>query len=223
MILCLLAMVVFGILGIFSAKYRELAKEAFGCFFNTIQLKPCDSKLDQRIKSTLIAKIMKLSPGLARMTYKNFAVLSWIFTILFFASMAYSAYSVYNLVVYGSCNPGSYCIFNPNANVTSGNTCNITGKFIEFYGAECPHCHNMIPIVAQVENETGVTFEKLEVWHNDMNRELYLKYANGIMVDCSLPNNNTIAVPAFFSLKTNRTMCGKKSADDLKAFIATNG
>lgn len=53
MILCLVALVVFGILGIFSAKYRELAKEAFGCFFKTIQLKPCDSKLDQRIKSSL--------------------------------------------------------------------------------------------------------------------------------------------------------------------------
>lgn len=223
MILCLVAMIVFGILGIFSAKYRELAREAFGCFFKTIQLKPCDTKLDQRIKSKLTSKIMDYSPWLAKGVYKNFVFLSWVFTILFFASTAYSAYSVYNLVVYGSCSPGSYCIFNPGANVTSGNVCNITGKFIEFYGAECPHCKKMAPIVAQVENETGVEFDKLEVWHNDTNRELYLRYANDIMRDCGLPNNNTIAVPAFLSLKTNRTICAERSVAELKSFIAENG
>jgi hypothetical protein len=223
MILCVIAMIVFGILGIFSAKYRMWAREAFGCVFKTIQLKPCDAKLDQRIKSKLIANLMKFSPWLAKQVYKNFEILSWVFTIIFFASMAYSLYSVYNLIAFGSCSPGSYCIFNPGANVTGGNVCNITGKFIEFYGAECPHCNNMKPIVAQVENETGVQFDKLEVWHNDTNRELYLKYANYLMRDCGLPNNNTIAVPAFLSLKTNNSICAERSVDELKNFISQNG
>jgi thiol-disulfide isomerase/thioredoxin len=218
-ILCVVAMVVFGVMGIFSAKYRALAKEAFSCFFKTVQLKPCDTKLDQRIKSKLIASLMKFSPPIARFTYKNFVVLSWLFTITFFASTAYSAYSVYNLVVYGSCSPGSYCIFNPNANVTAGaNTCNITGKFIEFYGAECPHCNKMKPIVAQVENETGVTFDKLEIWHNDTNRNTYLVYQNEITRDCG-----NLVIPTFLSLKTNNTKCGEMSADDLKNFIMQNG
>jgi len=219
MILCLVAMVIFGILGIFSAKYRELAREAFHCVFQTIQLKPCDTKLDQRIKSTLVSKLMDYSPWLARLTYKNFHILSWIFTLLFFGSMVYSAYSVYNLLVYGSCSPGSFCIFNPSANITSNaNVCNITGKFIEFYGAECPHCNKMIPIVAQVENETGVTFEKLEVWHNDTNKNLYLKYQEEVTRDCG-----NLVIPTFLSLKNNHTQCGEMSSDDLKNFIMQNG
>jgi thiol-disulfide isomerase/thioredoxin len=132
--------------------------------------------------------------------------------------MAYSAYSVYNLVVYGSCSPGSYCIFNPGASNTTVNTCNITGRFIEFYGAECPHCNNMKPIVAQVENETGVTFDKLEVWHNDTNRDTYIVYQNEITRDCG-----NLVIPTFLSLKTNKTKCGEMSADDLKNFIMQNG
>ncbi|MCX6776767.1 MAG: thioredoxin family protein [Candidatus Micrarchaeota archaeon] len=219
MILCVVAMVIFGVLGIFSAKYRELAKEAFSCVFKTIQLKPCDTKLDQRIKSKLIAKLMKYSPWLAKLTYKNFYILSWIFTLLFFGSMAYTAYSLYNLAVYGSCSPGSFCIFNPNANVTKdNNVCNITGKFIEFYGEECPHCRKMIPVVAQVENETGVHFDKLEIWHNDTNKNIYLVYSEYINRDCG-----SLGIPTFVALKTNNSMCGEKSTDELKTFIMQNG
>ena len=218
MILCLAAMIVFGMLGIFSAKYRELAKEAFGCFFKTIQLKPCDSKLDQRIKSKLVARIMKFSPWLAKVVYRNFEVLSWIFTLLFLASLAYSAYSVYNLVVYGSCNPGGFCIFNPGGNVTSDNVCNITGRFVEFYGEGCPHCNKMVPIVAQVENDTGVQFEKMEIWYNDTNKAFYRNYQDYITRDCGF-----LGVPTFLSLKTNRSICGEKSADELERFIIENG
>lgn len=219
MVLCLVAMAVFGILGIFSAKYRELAKEAFGCFFKTIQLKPCDSKLDQRIKSRLTAKIMNYSPWLAKLIYKNFEIISWVFTILFFASLAYSIYSLYNLVVFGSCEPGGFCIFNPGANVTSGNVCNITGKFIEFYGEGCPHCKKMDPVVAQVENETGVNFEKLEVWYNGTNKNIFMNYSGYIERDC----HGILGTPSFLSLKTNRSVCGEMSADDLKNFIIQNG
>ncbi len=219
MILCLVAMIVFGILGIFSAKYRVWAKEAFGCFFKTVQLKPCDSKLDQRIKSKLVAGIMRYSPWLAKQVYRNFEVLSWIFTIIFFASMAYSLYSIYNLIAYGSCSPGSYCIFNPGANITSGNTCNITGKFIEFYGEGCPHCANMVPVVAQVENETGVKFDKLEVWYNSTNKNIFMNYSADIGRDC----RGVLGTPTFLSLKTNKSVCGEISSDALKSFIMQNG
>ena len=53
---------------------------------------------------------MTKSPSLARGFYKNFNIISWIFTIAFFASMIYSAYGIYNLVLFGSCEPGSSCI-----------------------------------------------------------------------------------------------------------------
>jgi len=113
MVVCIVALVVFGILGIFSARYRKLAKEAFGCVFKMAMLKPCDTGFDQRIKSKVTTKLMKVPPA-ARFVYKNFAIISWTFTISFFASLGYSAYGIYNLVVFGSCTPESpgTCVIN---------------------------------------------------------------------------------------------------------------
>lgn len=53
-------------------------------------------------------------PTLASFTYKNFKIISWIFTIAFFASLVYSAYGIYNLLIYGSCDPNSpsTCVVN---------------------------------------------------------------------------------------------------------------
>jgi hypothetical protein len=105
--ICLIALFVFALLGVFSAKYRQLAKEAFRCVFLKLQLKPCDVGLDAAIKSTITSKLLKRSPRAARFVYKRFELLSWAFTILFFASMAYTIYSFYNLYAYGTCDPHS--------------------------------------------------------------------------------------------------------------------
>ena len=51
--------------------------------------------------------MMERSTKLAKITYKYFTVFSWIFTITLFASMIYTVYGIYNLVVYGSCDPSS--------------------------------------------------------------------------------------------------------------------
>lgn len=108
--ICLVALFVFAVLGLFSAKYRQLAKEAFRCTFLRLTFKPCDSQLDQRIKSKLTSKLLPRAPGLARFIYRNFDVLSTVFTIVFFASTIYSAYSLYNLATLGTCDPsGGYC------------------------------------------------------------------------------------------------------------------
>jgi hypothetical protein len=109
MVICIVALAVFSILGIFSATYRKLAKEAFSCVGRMLIFRPCKTNLEQRIKSKIAIKLMKIPP-LARFFYKYFKVLSWIFTISFFVSMAYSAYGIYNLIVYGSCQPGSVCV-----------------------------------------------------------------------------------------------------------------
>ena len=115
MVICIVALAVFSVLGIFSATYRKLAKEAFSCVARMLIFQPCKTNLDQRIKSKVAIKLMKIPP-LARFFYKNFKVLSWIFTISFFVSMAYSAYGIYNLAVYGSCQPGSVCVISQGAN-----------------------------------------------------------------------------------------------------------
>lgn len=221
MALCLVAMVVFSILGIFSAKWRRIAKESFQCVFKMIQFKPCDVQLEEKIKSKVTSKLMRV-PKLAKFFYKNFKIISWIFTIVFFASMFYTVYSLYNLVVFGSCAPGSTCIFNPQGNITDENVCIITAKFVEFYGEECPHCKKMAPILEQVENDTGIFFEKLEVWHNDTNRAEYLRHMESVMKDCNLQHEG-IVVPTFMSMKNNKAICGEKTIDQLKQFIKDNG
>jgi len=121
MVICIIALVVFGIMGIFSAKYRQLAKEAFRCVFRMVQLKPCDTGFDQRIKSKLTTKLMKLPP-VARFFYKNFKLISWTFTIVFFASMIYSLYGIYNLIAFGNCEPGSgsVCVISSGTNQLAG-------------------------------------------------------------------------------------------------------
>lgn len=111
MVICIVALVVFSFLSLVSAKYRPYARDAFKCVFKMVQFKPCDVKFEEKIKSKVTSKLMKRTPSLARFFYKNFKVLSWIFTIAFFASLIYSAYGIYNLIVYGNCEPGSsYCV-----------------------------------------------------------------------------------------------------------------
>jgi len=217
--LCIVAMIVFGILGLFSAKYRKLAKEAFSCVFRQATLRPCVSGFDQELRAKTASKLMKF-PRLAKFTYKHFTALSWLFTITFFLSLGYTGYSLYNLAVHGTCDPiTGHCVFTPqNTSNVPPNSCVITGDFIEFYGAECPHCAKMAPIVEQLENETGIKLQKLEVWHNQTNQQKMLEFAPYIQRDCGL-----LGVPAFVALKTNKSICGELSKEKLKRFIIENG
>ncbi|MEM2954899.1 MAG: thioredoxin family protein [Candidatus Nanoarchaeia archaeon] len=217
--LCFVAMIVFGILSIFSAKYRKYAKEAFKCVFLRATLRPCTSNLNEELRGKILTKLMKF-PKLAKFTHRHFEAISWIFTITFFLSLGYTGYSLYNLAVHGTCDPATgHCIFVPkNATEIPENTCNITGEFIEFYGKECPHCAKMEPVVKKVENETGITFIKLEVWHNETNQKEMLKYSQFIQRDCKV-----LGVPTFFALKTNKSICGEVSEETLKKFIIENG
>lgn len=109
MVICIVALVVLSFLSIFSARYRPLAKDAFKCVFLMVTLRPCTVGLEEKIKSKVTSKLMVV-PWLARFFYKNFKYIAWAFTISFFASLAYSAYGIYNLLTIGRCDPGSpYC------------------------------------------------------------------------------------------------------------------
>ena len=118
MVICIIALVVFGIMGIFSAKYRRYARESFNCVFKMVQLKPCDSDFDQRVKSAITSKLMRF-PSLARFVYKNFDAISWIFVITFFISIAGVAYGAYNYAIFGNCNgpSGGVCVYNSTESV----------------------------------------------------------------------------------------------------------
>jgi protein-disulfide isomerase len=111
---CLVALIVFGVLGIFSAKYRALAKEAFECSIRTVTLRPCQTGFDQRMQATIVGSILPHSPKTAKALNRHFNLISTIFAILFFASMIYTGYALYNYWAYGNCNgPNStaFCVF----------------------------------------------------------------------------------------------------------------
>jgi len=82
-----------------------MAREAMKCVFKNLTFSPCDVKLEQKIKEKVTAKLLRF-PTLARFFYKNFKVISWAFTISFFASLAYPVYAIYNYFAYGTCEPG---------------------------------------------------------------------------------------------------------------------
>jgi glutaredoxin len=103
MVLCIIAFFVLAVMSIFSAKYRPMAKEAFGCVFKTVMLKPCDTGLDDRIKADVVSRVMKFSPLAAKFTNRHFTFISWIFVLLTLASFVYSAAGVYNFYFYGNC------------------------------------------------------------------------------------------------------------------------
>jgi thiol-disulfide isomerase/thioredoxin len=43
-----------------------------------------------------------------------------------------------------------------------------------FYGEECPHCHNIMPLINNLTQKyPQVDFQVLEVWHNQTNYKVY--------------------------------------------------
>ncbi len=44
-----------------------------------------------------------------------------------------------------------------------------------FYGAECPHCHNVMPFIENLSTKyPEVDFRILETWHNEANHALFI-------------------------------------------------
>lgn len=116
MVLCLLALPIFAILGIFSVKYRKLTLDALDCLFRTATLRRCKSGLDDKIKADVTGTVLKYSPKTASFFYKNYKIISWILLIIFLWSFYTSSVGVYNYINYGNCNgPESidFCIFDP--------------------------------------------------------------------------------------------------------------
>jgi hypothetical protein len=127
--ICFIAMIVFGILGIFSATHRKVALEAFDCVFRKITLRKCQTGLDVRLKSSITGKSLRKNPKLGKFIYKHFQLLSALFTILLFGSLIWTGISGYNYYVYGNCNGPSVedqqglCLFDPTGEHSEISTC----------------------------------------------------------------------------------------------------
>ena len=77
---------------------------------------------------------------------------------------------------------------------------------IEFYGTECSHCRSMEPLMARLQDEQGVTIQRLEVLHNEENAKLMREYDQGY---CG-------GVPFFYNTKTGKWLCGSANYEKLR-------
>ncbi len=86
----------------------------------------------------------------------------------------------------------------------------IENHLIHFYGSECPHCDRVRPILDAFEKETGISVERLEVWHDKENEDFLVECDKGEGDDkCG-------GVPFFVNTKTGKTICGETTVKELK-------
>ena len=83
-----------------------------------------------------------------------------------------------------------------------------SSHLIEFFGTECSHCRSMDPLIARLQDEEGLTVQKLEVWHNEENARLMREYDKGF---CG-------GVPFLYNTKTGKWICGAADYEKLKSW-----
>jgi len=102
---CIAAFVVFVILGVFSARYRKLAKKAWICVVRKITFRPCEIGFKEETKNILIGKLILTKPKFAKFLDKWIEVFATVFVVLSVWSLVVVFQSGLNLFVYDTCNP----------------------------------------------------------------------------------------------------------------------
>lgn len=168
MVLCLIALPVFLFLSIFSAKYRPLARRALDCVARKVTLRPCETGLDEELKSAALSGLMELHGPTAGFVNRHFQLFSFAFAILFIASILITAQGLYYFVLYGNCNgpEGGFCIYNGLQNkaflkapgsldgITAGNA-SAKVVVIEFGCYSCPYTKQAEEGVQQMLEKYG--------------------------------------------------------------------
>jgi hypothetical protein len=133
MVFCIVGFAMFGIIGIFSAKYRRYFRESLHCIRRQMVLKACDTQFDQEMKAKISANASKASPAFGKFILRRFALLSWILLIIMLAGTAAVVLGVYNYIAYGNCNGQASqesCVLNVIGNISNQTHCDnqTTGK-----------------------------------------------------------------------------------------------
>ncbi|MCL2110502.1 DsbA family protein [Microgenomates group bacterium] len=113
---CIIAFIVLGIISIFSAAHRALAREAFDCVFRRVTFRPCNTGFQEKIKASFTSRFVVRAPWLARFINKYFEVLSWVVMIITLGSLFWAGRGLYNFVRFGSCNglnDTGLCVLDP--------------------------------------------------------------------------------------------------------------
>jgi hypothetical protein len=129
--ICIIALPVLAVLGLFSASHRELAREAYECVFRTATFQPCKVDFDQKIKGKVVGRLLTISPPLARFVHRHFVLLSWLLFIATVLSLIGSLWGLYNLWAYGNCNgPNSseFCVLTGSRGLITLEEFNRTGS-----------------------------------------------------------------------------------------------
>jgi thiol-disulfide isomerase/thioredoxin len=77
-----------------------------------------------------------------------------------------------------------------------------------FYGTECVHCHEMMPLLKKLQKEEKIKVAQVEVWHNSKNKAKMDKINT---MKCT-------GVPFLYNEKTKKGICGSVSYDKLKTW-----
>ncbi|WEL23397.1 hypothetical protein [Candidatus Nanohalovita haloferacivicina] len=101
--ICIASLIVFSILGIFSAKYRTLAKEAFDCMIDKAVVGECDSDFEDRVKAMIITPLLGKYPWAAKFVDRYLDKIAIIFVIVFIITFLISLRALVMLYIYGSC------------------------------------------------------------------------------------------------------------------------
>ncbi len=78
-----------------------------------------------------------------------------------------------------------------------------------FYGEECPHCHDMLPIVDKLISQ-GIVIEKRETWHDQKNAKELEKMDGG---KCG-------GVPFFWNDESKLWICGAATERRIRKWAA---
>jgi hypothetical protein len=108
---CIAAFIVLGLIGIFSASKRQLAKKAWACTLRRVTFRPCDTSFKEEAKNHLLAKVANKTPRLVKAADIGIEVASFLLVIFTIWSLLVVVKSGLNLYVWGTCNPanGSSC------------------------------------------------------------------------------------------------------------------
>jgi len=101
--LCVASLIVFAVLGLFSARYRRLAGKAWRCVLRRVVFKPCDVNFQEEVKSRLLGALIFRAPRLARLVDRWSGLLSLLFVAASLASLLLALNGGLNLLVYDTC------------------------------------------------------------------------------------------------------------------------
>lgn len=103
--ICFVGLIIFAILGIFSATYREYTIDALNCMLDKATRTPCQSNFDEKYKSWVLDKTMNINLTLSKYVNRYFKHLNWVIFVLMLFLTFETIAGIYNLYMYGSCNP----------------------------------------------------------------------------------------------------------------------